>query len=133
MSAHETDKIYCQYLTGNVPVTAATKLQYEFTWYDGNCQDEATKEQIIKMTVNALQNGGPSILGLGFQAHIGLPLKADDFEVFCGPKVSQSTHLGFYSPRISLERCQCYRKTTVRIIMIAHVTVIVLTYCMSVL
>ena len=97
--------MHCQYLTGSVPVTAATKPQYEFTWYEGNCQDEATKDQIIKMTINALQNGGPSVVGQGFQASQGRPLTADDFEVFCGPKVSQSTHLGVYPRGTFLKIC----------------------------
>ena len=73
-----------------VEVTPATKPLYEFTWYEGNCQDEQTKDQIIGNTLAAIRNGGPSVLGLGFQASQNRALVKDDFEVFCGPKVSRA-------------------------------------------
>ena len=72
------------------PINSDTIAQYEFTWYEGNCNDEQTKEQIIQNTIDALNSGGPSFVGQGFKATQDKTLTKDDFQVFCGPKVRQT-------------------------------------------
>lgn len=62
--------------------------QYEVTWFEGNCNDEQTKQSIIQNTLDALEAGGPSFIGVGFKESQDGKLTKDDFEVFCGPKVN---------------------------------------------
>lgn len=71
----------------STPVTPDTIAKYEFTWFEGNCNDEQTKKAIIQNTLEALEAGGPSIFGAGFKESQDGKLTQDDFEVFCGPKV----------------------------------------------
>lgn len=73
-------------------MTADTIAQYEFTWYEGNCNDEQTQKTIIQNTIDALDAGGPSFVGQGFKADQDGKLTVDDFVVFCGAKVLQLFH-----------------------------------------
>ena len=73
------------------PINSDTIAQYEFTWYEGNCNDEQTKEQIIQNTIDAINSGANGILGSIFSDSQNIKLNSDHFQVFCGAKVCVTT------------------------------------------
>lgn len=70
-----------------VPEDSNGGSPFDVLWFDGDCNDEHTKQSIIQTTLDALNNGGPSFTGQGWKDSQDKPLTVDDFEVFCGPKV----------------------------------------------
>ena len=80
-------------LTVKTPINEDTLAEYEFTWYEGNCNDEQTKEQIIQNTIDAINSGANRILGSIFSDSQNIKLNSDHFQVFCGAKVCVTTIL----------------------------------------
>ena len=62
--------------------------RYEFTWYDGDCTDEAVSEKIIKSTITAIEYGATGLKGKVFGQSFNRQLVPNDFDIRCGPKVS---------------------------------------------
>ena len=77
----------CVYFVVKTPINEDTHAEYEFTWYEGNCNDEQTQQQIIQNTIDAINSGANGVLGTIFSKSQNITLTTDHFEVFCGPKV----------------------------------------------
>ncbi|KAF6034295.1 SVEP1 [Bugula neritina] len=77
-----------------VPEDSNGGSPFDVLWFDGDCNDEHTKQSIIQTTLDALNNGGPSFTGQGWKDSQDKPLTVDDFEVFCGPKNESIIQIG---------------------------------------